>query len=259
MRFKENIIREILDPASSSKLTNALAEVTSYDAENNLANIFIKRTSTGEMQELENVPIQLSGGGIHSSPITQGDTVYVQFNNGSVFQPKIVGIADEHYFTSTRKREKHLRKGSLLASQEELNGDIKPCCENWIDSKNKDINKFSNFRYTDPVKNTSKIMHEKGYFVNGEVGLFNPTSSAIVKLQDNGTIDIFTKTNVGVRINPMNRTIEMFGDVSTNSDNWSVLSNNIKIHANDKLLINGNSIEINSKNITINGVQRDDI
>lgn len=256
MKFKKELIDSIIDPNSTSKLSNAIGRVVTYNSEYNKASVFVKGINGKENHTLRNVPIQLSGVGMHSSALEEGDMVYVQFNNNSIFQPKIIGFADEHYSNNTKKKEKHLRKGSLISSVKEIKGDISPSSERWIDTSNKN-DKYVSFRFTNPIKDISKSISEKGYFNNGEVGLYNPISSSIVKVKDDGIIDIFTSTNVGVRINPLNRTIEMFGDVSTKSNNWSVLSNNIELIASEKLSINAKEIDIVSEKITINGEKID--
>lgn len=252
MKFKDELIKNIIDPNDSSKLSNAIGQVVSYSSEYNKASVFVKGTNGKENYNLKNVPIQLSGIGMHSSSLEEGDMVYIQFNNNSFFQPKIVGFADEKYSLNTKRKEKHTRKGALISSVKEIKGDIAPSSERWIDVSNKN-DKYLSFRYSNPIEDISKSISEKGYFNNKEVGLYNPISSSIIKVKDDGIIDIFTSTNVGVRINPLSRTIEMFGDVSTKSNNWSVLSNTIEVTSMEKIIIKAKEIDVVSNKITING------
>lgn len=252
MNFKKELIDNIIDPNDVSKLSNAIGQVVTYSREYNKASVFVKGINGKESITLKNVPIQLSGVGVHSAALEEGDMVYVQFNNNSIFQPKIIGFADERYSVNTKKKEKHTRKGALISSVKEIKGDINPSSERWIDVNNKN-DKYVSYRYSNPIEDISKSISEKGYFNNSEVGLYNPVSSSIIKLKDDGVIDIFTSTNVGVRINPSNRTIEMFGDVSTKSNNWSVLSNNIEVTASEKLSIKAKEIDVTSDKITVNG------
>lgn len=257
MKFKEQLVRDIINPSIGNRLNNAIGQIITYDNLNNTASIFVNNLNGKESYTLDGVPIQLSGGGFHSASLSDGDMVYVQFNNGSIFQPKIIGFADEYYQINTRKKEKHLRKGSLISSQEKIEGEIKPSCENWI-SKSVSYDKSISYRYENPVKNISEKMSNKGYFNNKEVGIFNQKSSAIVKIKDDGIIDIFTSTNVGLRVNPNNKTIEMFGNVSTKSDNWMVLSNNVKVEAAESISISSKNIDISCDNIIVNGEKIND-
>lgn len=252
MNFKEQLIQNVITPNMSNKLSNAIGQVIEYDSNNNVASVFVKSLNGKENYNLDKVPVQLSGSGVHSAPLSYGDMVYIQFNNNSIFQPKIIGFADECYQINTMKKEKHLRKGSLITTQDVIEGDIKPSYKNWLNYE-ESYDKYISYRYENPVKNISELMDKKGYFNNNEVGIYNTKSSAIVKIKDNGVIDIFTSTNIGIRVNPSNKTIEMFGDVSTKSNNWSVLSNNIEIKASENISISSKNIEISSDNIVING------
>lgn len=252
MNFKNQLINNVITPSQSSKLGTAVGKIVDFDAENNRANVYIKNVTGKQNYTLYEVPVQLPGVGIHSSPVSIGDNVYIQFNNNSIFQPKIVGFADENYQNKTREKEKHTRKGTYITIQKPIEKDITPSYERWLDNSG-DLMKYIKFRYLSPIKDISLTDKNKGYFADGEVGLFNPKSSAIVKLKDDGIIDIFTATNVGVRINSKTRTIEMFGDVATKSDKWSVLSNNIEVKASESISIEANAIDIQSKIITING------
>ncbi|MEG1870833.1 MAG: hypothetical protein RR192_02415, partial [Peptostreptococcaceae bacterium] len=229
--------------------------VVSYNKIHNVADVFISNLKDKEGYTLKDVPIQLAGSGIHASALREHDNVYIQFNNGSLFQAKIVGKADEVYATSTRKKERHIRKGSLIVSQEKINGDVKASSDTWVDDSNKNPHKHLTYRDFSPINRISEMMSSKGNFNGEEVGLYNPTSSSIVKILDNGIIDMFVSTNVGVRINPKNRTIEILGNVSAKSDNWSVLSNNIELKSKGKISFCAEAIELNSNKITKNGVE----
>lgn len=257
MGFKKNVLDNIVEPYSGSKVTNAMGTIISYNQLHNIADVFISNLKDNEGCVLKDVPIQLSSSGIHSSAFKEHDSVYVQFNNGSIFQAKITGKADEVYATSTRKKEKHMRKGSLLVSQEEEVGEVNPSSETWIDYNNKNYHKHIGYKEFSPVSKVSDLMSKKGNFNGEEIGMYNPKSSSIVKILDDGSIDIFVSTNVGVRINPENRTIEMLGDVSTKSDNWSVLSNNVELKSKGKIVLSADTLELNANKITKNGVEVD--
>lgn len=257
MSFKNNVLKNIVEPSNGTRLTNAMGFVVSYNQLHNVADVFISNLKDKEGYTLRDVPIQLSGNGVHSSALKENDCVYVQFNNGSLFQAKIVGRADELYATNTRVKEKHMRKGSLLVSQEKEDGIINPSSDTWIDNNNPNYHKHIGYREFSPIERVSSMMAKKGNFNGQEVGLYNPRSSSIVKVLDDGTIDIFVSTNVGVRVNPKNRTIEMLGDVSTKSDNWSVLSNNVELKAKGKITLSADTLELKTNKITKNGVDID--
>ena len=252
MKLKQ-VLSESVNQSTASRVSTAVGEVIEYNEKTNRATIFIKKIAGNESYTFRNVPVQLSSYGLHSSPIEQGDIVYVQFNRGSIFQPKIVGIASEQHDTLTRPLERHLRKGTLLVSQEESDKELDVEYKTWIDNDNESNIKYYNFKNLNPVKTASLKMADMGYFKNKEVGLYNPNSSSIVKIQDDGVIDIFASTNVGVRVNPKNRTVELFGDISTKSKNWKVISNNVDVYAKNEVKITSNKIDIKANSILVNG------
>lgn len=252
MRFKNQLLDNVVTPNLNNRLSTAKGQVTSYNSENNTASIFIKNIDGLDNYTLTDVPVQLSGVGLRSKPLSVGDSVYVQFNNNSIFQPKIVGFADEFYRINTRKKEKHLRKGTLITNEKELEIDITPSSERWLDYDS-NLFKYNKYRYENPVKDVSILMSEQGFFKDNEIALYNPKSSSVVKVKDNGIIDIFVSTNIGIRVNPTSKQIEIFGDLSTNSDKWSVLSNNINIKSYGELSIECEDLNIKSKNIEVNG------
>jgi hypothetical protein len=236
-----------------NKFTNAQGQVISYNETHNLADVYVPALVDGTGINLKDVPVQIAGNGLHQSSLKRGDNVYIQFNNGSIFQPKILGKSDELYATHTRKDETHLRKGELAVSQELEEGDITSSSSTWLDTTNENIFKYESYRTASGINNVSNKMMDKGQFNNQEVGLYNPKSSSIVKIKDDGEIDIFISTNIGIRVNPSNKTIEILGDVTTKSNNWSVLSNNVEIQAKDKIILKAATIDLQTDSLTKNG------
>lgn len=252
MKFKESLIQNILNPEGQTRLTNAMGDIIRYNPDHNVADVSII-TNGGAVSVLKDVPVQLIGTGIRTSSLQEGDPVYIQFNNGSIFQPKIIGKADEYYATTTKRLENHARKGELYVSQETLEGEVSPSSDTWLDSENTDDFKYWNYKDKSAIENIAQKREVVGKFKNQEVGLYNPVSSSVVKVKDDGTIDIFAATNVGIRVNPNNKTVEILGNSTTNSDKWTVISNTVEIKASDKISIEAKEININADIITRNG------
>lgn len=251
-KFKQNLIEKIIEPNSRIKLNNAKGQILKYDSINNMADVCLEMINIGK-QILYNVPIQISSVGIHQSSLREGDYVYIQFNNGSVFQPKIIGKADELYATHTRENENHIRQGYLEITQEFINEEITPSTDQWIEPSNTNKTKYLKYKDTSPLDDMAKKINSQGYFQDEEIGMYNPVSSSIMKIKDNGNIDIFIDSNIGIRINAENKTIEFLGDQTTKSHKWTVLSNNVEIIANDKINIKAKELNIETEKITKNG------
>ena len=253
MKFRNSLVNNVLTPQMKTKFTNATGQVVSYNKTHNIADVYIPSIIDGNGLSLKDVAVQIAGVGLHQSSLKRGDSVYIQFNNGSIFQPKILGKSDELYATHTRKEETHLRKGDLVVSQEKEDGEITSSSSTWLDTENEDVFKYESYRNVSGINNVSNKIAKKGHFNDQEVGLYNPVSSSVVKIKDDGEIDIFISTNIGIKINPQTKTIEILGDVTTKSNNWSVLSNNVEIQAKDKIILKAATIDLQTKSLTKNG------
>lgn len=247
-----NKISESAQNATKSNINLVKGTVISYDSTNNLADVYIDSLSSGGSTTVTDVPIQISSKGVHASGLSVNDIVYVQFANSSLFQPKIVGIADEVYAYNTRIKERHLRKGELTVSQDTLDGEItSPSCETWIDNDNTSLIKTGEYSNENPITDANNLMYSKGKFNGQDIGIYNPVSSSLVKITDDGVINIFVETNTGIKIDPSNKTIEILGNnVCTKTENWSVITNSIDIKASDKVTITARELELNVDNIT---------
>jgi len=240
-------ISESVQNSNKSSVNLVKGTVTKYDATNNLADVYIESLSSGGSTNLSDVPIQISSKGVHASGLKVNDIVYVQFANSSLFQPKIVGIADEVYAYNTRIKERHLRKGELTVTQDILDGEITtPSIKTWIDKDNTSLIKTGGYSNSNPISDTDELMFSKGNFNGQDVGIYNPVSSSLVKITDDGVINIFVETNTGIKINPNNKTIEILGNnVCTKTETWSVITNSIEIKANDKITVTARELELN--------------
>lgn len=250
-----SIVKRISESVQSSSATNinlSKGTVLRYDATNNLADVYIESLSSGGSTNLSDVPIQISSKGVHASGLRVNDIVYVQFANNSLFQPKIVGIADEVYAYNTRIKERHLRKGVLTVTQETLKGEITtPSVETWIENDNTNLLKTGEYSNSNAISDADNIFFSKGNFNGQDVGLYNPVSSSLVKITDDGVINIFVETNTGIKINPNDKTIEILGNnVCTKTENWSVITNSIEIKARDKITLTARELELNVDKIT---------
>lgn len=249
MGFKDSLVKNVISPHTSQMFSNSIGKVVSYDEIHNKADVLV--SSSGAFTTLEGVPIQLSGRGIMTSKVQVDDLVYIQYNNGSVFQPKIVGFADEDYSNKTRENSRHLRKGSLLSTFEEKEGELKPSAYRRIDNDS-DSFKHSEYRELSAIDAIGEKIESLGYFNNQELGLFHPVLSSLIKLKDDGDIDIFTGTNVGLRINRKKRTIEFFGDNSSICEDWKVLSNYVTVIAQDSVNIECKKLNLDAEEIYVN-------
>lgn len=246
MAFKDTLIKNVINPHTSQMFSNSVGKVIKYYEEDNKVDLIV--SSSGNFTTLESVPIQISGKGIIGSSLKEDDLVYIQYNNGSIFQPKVVGLADEDYSNNTRESSKHERKGTFLSSPKNINGEIVPRIKKRL--QNSDGFKHEEYKYSSCLDTLSNKFNTLGYFNNNEVGLYHPILSSLVKLKDNGDIDIFIGTNIGIRINKENKTIQTFGNFSSDCNNWTIISDNIDVKC-EKLSLNTKELYVNGDKINV--------
>jgi hypothetical protein len=217
--LKKTIQKKILEPYNNNIFDTILAKVTAYDNLKNRATItFNDPKNTGAIT-LENVPVQLGSGGFHSAGPFPGDQVWVTFANKSLLQPKIVSLADERYQINTRNKLQHKKQGSYLTDRiSNINdynnnndfSDINPMYKKWLDIGNTDTGKYMDYN-SEPIAELINSMMNVSYYDTAEPGITHPNNSSTIKIRNNGVIDIFVATNQGIRIDPSNSTINIYG------------------------------------------------
>lgn len=232
----------------SLKTGVTIATVLSYDFLNNIAKIVTNTNIIIDNVPIANIP------GIHQSSLQPNDTVYVIFVNNSISNPKIISKADELYAYNSRVRERHLRKGELSVQLNDEEGEIQyPSSSKWIETDNKKANKYGGFYDMNAIEDADTEMYSLGKFNGEDVGIYNPKTSSLIKIKDDGTINIFTETNNGIRISPKDNTIEILGNnLCIDNDNWTISSRNINIKANESLSIETKNLKINADNMEVN-------
>lgn len=104
-----------------------------------------------------------------------------------------------------------------------------------------------------PIAKIRNKIEETAYFSNNEVGLYNKCCTSIVKLKDDGVIDIFTGTNQGIRIDPNRRCNNFF---SINENHYLInavfnIEDTFAISSKKKVIITSNNINIDTKSFDI--------
>lgn len=269
MPLKDLIYEKIVKPYNDNTFDTVVANIVSYNNIKNKASIEFQDPKGSGLIELDNVPVQLGTGGVHSAGPFVGDQVWVSFVNKSLMHPKIVSLCDEKYVINTRNKLTHTRKGSYLPEQfnsyKEYNpninfDDINPISDDWIDYDNTDSSKYAEYT-SDPVSDLITQMSNISNYNTEEPGITHPLNSSTMKIKNNGAIDVFVSTNQGVRIDPQTKTISIFGieekhhvtnlykfvdeNINTESKELNIKNKNTSIET-DQLNINSNVWNVNS-------------
>lgn len=217
--LKECIMENVVKPHTNMNFGTIIAEVYELDNVTNRAKIIFKDPKGLGFINLENVPIQLGSGGVHSAGPLIGDRVWVTFLNNSPLCPKIISLADESYEVNTREKTKHTRKGAFIpdsiCSREEYN-DIavldKLTLDSWFDEDNEDYSKYVSYEGIDAINTLTSATSTAAYYNAEEPGITHPLNSSTIKVRNNGMIDVFVATNQGIRIDPVTKSINFIGN-----------------------------------------------
>lgn len=227
--LRKKIIDKVVNPIEITKYDTVQAEIVSYSEKNNTATIQFQDPRGGGIMELDNVPIQLGSGGVHSAGPFTGDMVWVSFSNRNLLFPKIVSLADEDYESNTRERYNHANKCGYIPTPIENSEvtEFRSIADTWIDYKNNNENKYAYYSNENPNDSIVELVSDVGYYKNTEPGVTHPVNGSTIKIDDNGTIYIYTELGQGIEINPVSKTISMDSyETNIRSNNWTVKCNN---------------------------------
>lgn len=249
--LKNKILEEIVQKNEKERFTCALGTITKINKISNSASVSLESTIDKKI-ELDDIPLPIYGRGIHTALPNVGDEVVVTFVGNSLLQAKIISVVDELYKYRTRYQEQHIKQGSYISnidysSIDDIDeDDIKALTDNWIDEENNYLLKYYSYAKSEPIKDLSRDISLLSYFDEGEVGLIHPTNKSIIKLKNDGCVDIFSEDNIGIRVNPKTKTISFIGDnIVSNSKNWNLEIDNVNI--NSKIFaVNSDTIVLNS-------------
>ena len=252
MGLKNQIIESIVKPVENSHYDLTQGEIIYYDEKTNKAKVQIRDPRGGGSMALENVPVQLGSGGVHSAGPFQGDIVWVSFQNRNPLFPKIISLADRNYQVNTRERFSHGEKGGYVTDLEDVEiKEILPVEEAWTSRST--IQDLSYYMESDPYADLQENIENVKYYASAEVGMTHPENGSTIKISDDGTISIFTGLGEGIRVSPKNHSVSIFsGNTNTNEGDVTNRMNNWTIHCEDEVKINAKgSISLNSEEFMI--------
>lgn len=229
MGLKRHIIENIVKPAERAHYDLTQGEVVAYDEKRNKAKVEIIDPRGGGLLVLDNVPVQLGSGGVHSSGPFPGDTVWISFQNRNPLFPKIVSLADKDYKNNTREKFHHGEAGGYATDLEEV--EIKnyiPVTDAWMTRSSSKNMGF--YKDTDPYEELQLNIEDVPYYRPAEVGLTHPENGSTIKISDDGTISIFTGVGEGILISPKNHKVSIFSrnsmtneeEVVNKMEKWTV-------------------------------------
>jgi hypothetical protein len=204
----EAIYKNVLQPALSLRKQSVEGSIMHVDYQNQKVRVYWRDPDSGAERESANVPMPVDGNGVYKQALEEGDRVTLNFKNGNHDNPYISIVHEKlEPVDFESKNGAGVPKG--VTKKPNSNG-------TWQGTMK------------DMYYSHDKISHEsedaKDYVIKEqEIALKHPRTGAVVKLTDDGLIDVFANDKVGVRINPHNHSVDIFGDsVNITANNFNV-------------------------------------
>lgn len=247
----------VSDPIKEN-LGMVVAQITFYDNTTNRADLKYDDPSSGGVVTLEGVPVEIPSLGVASAGPFPGDQVYVSFLNNNPTLPRIIGRADGDYKYYSRELYEHGRSGSQLTYGDITNGLINSFTNTPVPSFNK---------WLSVTKNAAKVIamnvfsasafedqaSELTNYELAEVGMTHPGTASTMKLYNNGVIDVFASTDLGMRVSPSEEALmcNSTTELHNATDCSFMLSSSMGISAGSGCTIQATSINETSSDHTI--------
>jgi len=287
------ILDKVVRPEVRKRASNTIGTIVKYSQKTNSADVKYTHPNSKSETLATNVKIKIDNGFCTAGPFP-GDKVAISFYENNPSSPIIDKIIDNNFVENTfNDKYGHEKQGSFYPFKPDDNANAsnykdvkeKPNIENY-NNKNKNSKRIYNVE-KQPIKSILKKIEMVDKFHEAELGMVHPFNHSHIHIRDNGIIDVFTETNNGLRIDPIEQSINQFANLirmkandllafiyndatynvtnhyELNSQNTITMNGKNKITINsdgtlvidatDKLSINGNDIEVNAKGgLTLN-------
>lgn len=256
------ILKKIVMPEVRKRSSNTIGRIINYSQETNLADIKYTHPNSKSETLATDIKVKLDNGFCTAGPFP-GDLVSISFYENNPSNPIIERVLDNDFKENTfNEKYSHDKQGSFYPFKPDDNFNA----TNYEDIKEKpNINNYNNkTENSKRIYNTEKqpieLMKKKlemvDKFYEAEVGMVHPFNHSHIHVRDNGIIDVFAETNNGIRIDPIEQSINYYSNLIRMKANDLVayIYNNATYNVTNKLEFNSkNEIIINGKNkITVN-------
>lgn len=199
----KNSINKQIDRNNKIQYGNTTGTILSYDKTTNTCKVkYSNPSGNGEIYK-DNVRISNHNGAITTGVNYAGKRCNIVLVNNNLYAPVVTGITDTEY-----AQKSSADQGSFIASDEVYKvgtpEHIIAMNTDWIDDKNKDLNKYQNElnNYSDMDVDSQAIdmLSSIERYEDEETGITSTKNKSTIKFKNNGDIDIFTENNTGIRI-----------------------------------------------------------
>ena len=220
MSIIKNALKKEIDKDKLLQFNDTTATILEYDIVSNTATIrFLNPSGDGYMLR-KNVNVSNTMGGHTGAGIIAGQICNISFINNNIFNPIITGMLSNNYKDKTSSDQGAFLVSNAIFEAEEPEKII-PMVETWLDKENQNKYKYKNelgdYTEVDATKKASESVHTLDKYKNQDEGMTHLKTKSTVKLKENGDIDIFVAGNLGIRISPNDKSINVYGTFKVNN------------------------------------------
>ena len=220
MSIIKNALKKEIDKDKLLQFNDTTATILEYDIVSNTATIrFLNPNGDGYMLR-KNVNVSNTMGGHTGAGIIAGQICNISFINNNIFNPIITGMLSNNYKDKTSSDQGAFLVSNAIFEAEEPEK-ITPMIETWLDKENQNKYKYKNelgdYTEVDATKKASESVHTLDKYKNQDEGMTHLKTKSTVKLKENGDIDIFVAGNLGIRISPNDKSINVYGTFKVNN------------------------------------------
>lgn len=220
MSIIKNALKKEIDKDKLLQFNDTTATILEYDIVSNTATIrFLNPNGDGYMLR-KNVNVSNTMGGHTGAGIIAGQICNISFINNNIFNPIITGMLSNNYKDKTSGDQGAFLVSNTIFEAKEPEKII-PMIEAWLDKENQNKYKYKNelgdYTEVDATKKASESVHTLDKYNNQDEGMTHLKTKSTVKLKENGDIDIFVAGNLGIRISPNDKSINVYGTFKVNN------------------------------------------
>lgn len=220
MSIIKDALRKEIGQNNLQQFSDTTATILEYDIVSNTATIRFMNPNGEGMMLRKNVHVSNTMGGVTGSGFYPGQLCNISFIKNNIYNPVITGMVTNNYKLKTCSDEGAFLVDNFILDIEEPK-EITPMIESWIDKENENVEKYNNdlgnYTNVDAFRKANDAVHALDKYSPQEQGITHLDTKSTIKFKENGDIDIFVAGNLGIRISPKDKSINIHGTVKVNN------------------------------------------
>ena len=216
-------LQQKIENNNNIRYSDTVAEITEYDNIKNTASVKFANPNNGSIMTADNIAVKINMGGLSQAALKIGQKCWISFIGNNLLCPVITNLCDDQYYDNIYSKKTNSDQGAYIVDSNINNIDINsikitPMTDDYFNDSVSSRYSLITKDYTDTeaIQEVRKIIMEIDKYKTSEDGITNIKNNSTIKFKDNGDIDIFVNNNIGIRISPNSKSIEVYGSFKIN-------------------------------------------